>query len=254
MRPSKGSVLHEGKLIWRKEKSYKRQLGVVFGQRSQLVWELPFIETLRFLRLLYHVTSADFTKALHLLTDFLDLKRLLSMPVREMSLGQRMRCEITASLIHMPRIIILDEATIGLDLAVKEKIYYLLKHISDRQDAAIIHSSHDVHDISAIAQRLLILHDGGFVYDGSPDQFLKRFSESARVKVTFNSPYYDIPFDVRTLGNVERISDYELVIEADEKSTVLKLLQQHDLLDYTEDISSADEDLRIALSRFYDEK
>lgn len=171
-----------------------------------------------------------------------------------MSLGQRIRCEIAAGVIHEPSILIFDEATIGLDLSVKTKIYSLLRYLSEEHGTTIIYSSHDVHDIIEMAQRLIVLNDGVISYDGSPTAFLDRYIQSRKISITFREPYESLSIDLSSTGKIEKISDYEISIRVKTKRAVLGLLQHDNILEHLQDFSIAEDDFRAVLERYYDDQ
>ena len=254
MRPSRGSVIYNGIEVYRHQKKYKRRLGAVFGQRSQLIWELPFIESLRYLRYIYKLERRAFEEAVSSITLYLDLQEFLNVPIREMSLGQRMRCEIAAGVVHRPSVLILDEATIGLDLSARAKIYSLLRFLSETQGTTIIFASHDVHDVIEMAERLMVLNDGIIAYDGSPTAFFEKHVHGRKITITFKEPYEQSGLDLSSFGRVGRISDYEISVTVDTNTAVIALLQRVDLLDHIQDFSMVEDDFRTVLGRYYDEQ
>lgn len=167
LHPTKGSVELHGLDPWKSRRQYRKQIGVVFGHRSQLWWDLPVVESLRFLGIVYQVERREIRSKLELLTNVLDLDPLLHTPVRELSLGQRMRCEIAASLIHSPKVLLLDEPTIGLDIISRVQLREHLRVLAAEKRCTVLLSSHDLLDVEGVTGRLLILEEGGLVYDDS---------------------------------------------------------------------------------------
>jgi viologen exporter family transport system ATP-binding protein len=171
--PSAGEVRVRGLLPHRQRIENARNIGVVFGQRTQLWWDLPVQESLRLLGDIYEVPEARFARSLRECVELLDLEPLLRKPARQLSLGQRMRCDLAAALLHAPAILYLDEPTIGLDIAVKERIRQFIKRINHERGVTVVLTSHDLGDIEDLCQRLVMIDQGRIVFDG-PIQAIKR--------------------------------------------------------------------------------
>lgn len=152
---------------WKDRQAYVAHIGAVFGQRSQLWWDLPVIESFDLLRNIYRVNKDRYQKTLDNLVGILDLSKLLDVPVRQLSLGQRMRCDIAASLIHSPKILFLDEPTIGLDAISKLAVRDFVKRLNREQDVTIILTTHDMDDIESLCTRILVIGQGQLLCDGS---------------------------------------------------------------------------------------
>ncbi|MDP2872352.1 MAG: ATP-binding cassette domain-containing protein, partial [Bacillota bacterium] len=164
--PSEGEIRVLGMNPWKERAKVVRHLGVVFGQRTQLLWDLAVTESFRFLSVLYGLGRTEYERTLSLLVDLFDIGRLMHRPVRELSLGQRTKVELAASLIHRPLVIILDEPTIGMDLLVKDRIRAALDVVRQEFTASIVLASHDFGDVEALCSRSLLLIDGRLRYDG----------------------------------------------------------------------------------------
>jgi ABC-2 type transport system ATP-binding protein len=173
--PSGGQIRVLGRDPSRQRVANAREIGVVFGQRSQLWWDLPFIESIRLIGQIYEVETSRYRHLLNELTDVLDLGDLLHSPVRTMSLGQKMRAELAATLIHEPRIIYLDEPTIGLDLVAKEKIRNAIRDQNQRRGTIVMLTTHDLGDIEELCRRVMIIDAGKLIYDGALDTIRERF-------------------------------------------------------------------------------
>ena len=146
-----------------------RQIGVVFGQRSQLWWDVPVIDSFELLKDIYSVSDSLYRENLNELTELLNLKEFLRTPVRQLSLGQRMRCEIAASLLHSPRILFLDEPTIGLDAVSKLAVRDFVKRRNQTHGTTVILTTHDMQDIEALAKRIILIGKGRILMDGTPE-------------------------------------------------------------------------------------
>ena len=160
----------EGKIPWKDRISYVKDIGVVFGQRSQLWWDVPVIDSFELLRDIYSISQAMYKNNLEELTELLNLSELLKTPARQLSLGQRMRCEIAASLLHSPSILFLDEPTIGLDAVSKLAVRDFIKQLNQDHKTTVILTTHDMQDIEALTNRILLIGKGRILMDGSPEE------------------------------------------------------------------------------------
>lgn len=172
LHPSAGEVTVRGLVPYAQRIANAQNIGVVFGQRTQLWWDLPVQESFRLLGDIYRVPATTFAQNLRECTDLLELEPLLRKPARQLSLGQRMRCDLAAALLHAPAILYLDEPTIGLDVAVKERIRAFIKRINRERGVTVLLTSHDLGDLEDICQRLLMIDNGKLVFDG-PFQAIK---------------------------------------------------------------------------------
>ena len=164
--PESGSCLVDGRIPWKDRKEHVRQIGVVFGQRSQLWWDVPVIDSFELLKDIYSISPAVYRHNMEELTELLHLQELLRMPTRQLSLGQRMRCEIAASLLHSPKILFLDEPTIGLDAVSKLAVRDFIKRLNKERRTTVLLTTHDMQDIEALASRILLIGKGKILLDG----------------------------------------------------------------------------------------
>ena len=175
--PSGGSVNVLGRDPHRQRVANAQEIGVVFGQRTQLWWDLAFIESLSLVAKIYQVPQARYKELLDQFSETLELKELLNVPIRTMSLGQKMRAELAATLIHEPRVVYLDEPTIGLDLIVKERIRDFIKEQNRTKGTTVILTTHDLGDIEELCKRVIIIDAGQVIYDGSIETIKNRFGK-----------------------------------------------------------------------------
>jgi ABC-2 type transport system ATP-binding protein len=187
--PTSGEITVNGLSPARQRYAHSRQIGVVFGQRTQLWWDLAVMEAFRLLQKIYRIPEADFQRRLDRFVDVLDIGGQLRQPVRKLSLGQRMKCDLAASLLHAPPILFLDEPTIGLDVAVKERVRHFIRAINAEEQSTIILTTHDLTDIEQLCERLIILDAGKVLYDGSRDEIYARFGQRRRVVLELRSDF-----------------------------------------------------------------
>jgi ABC-2 type transport system ATP-binding protein len=180
--PTSGE-LTVGKFVpWRERTQYVRSIGVVFGQRTQLWWDIAVIESLRLLQKMYDVSQRDFDERMALFGEILDLKSYLHTPVRKLSLGERMRCDLAAALLHNPPLLFLDEPTIGLDVVAKDHIRQFLRTINERFRTTVLLTTHDLDDIEALCRRIIIIDRGRLLYDGPLELLKQRLLRTKQVK------------------------------------------------------------------------
>lgn len=186
--PTSGHLTVGGYVPYEDRERFVQNIGVVFGQRSQLWWDIGVIESFQLLRKVYRVPEQDFKKRLDELVERLALQDLLNRPVRKLSLGQRMRCELVAALLHNPSILFLDEPTIGLDIVVKSEIRDFLKDMNRDHGTTILLTTHDLQDIEALCSRVIMLDDGSIIYDGGLEELKQRWGTGREVQFQFGTP------------------------------------------------------------------
>jgi len=181
--PSDGEIMVDGLVPWRQRTTLAARIGVVFGQRTQLWWDLPLIESLRLLRHIYKMPEARYRHNLARLTAILDLGPFLDRPVRQLSLGQRMRGDLAAAILHDPKILYLDEPTIGLDVVAKERIRTFLLELNRQEGMTVLLTTHDMAGISRLCERMLIIDHGRLLYDGGVGAITERYGGERRLVV-----------------------------------------------------------------------
>ncbi len=165
--PDSGTCLVDGRVPWRERKKHVSHIGVVFGQRSQLWWDVPVIDSFDLIRDIYRMDQTAYRESLEELTEMLDLSSLVTVPARQLSLGQRMRCEVAASLLHRPGVLFLDEPTIGLDAVSKLQLRSFIRRINETRGTTVLLTTHDMQDVEALAHRVLLIGRGRLLMDGS---------------------------------------------------------------------------------------
>ena len=178
--PTFGQVEVKGIIPYNNRQENARNIGVVFGQRTQLWWDIPVSETLDLLRHMYKVPLDVYKKNLELFTDILGIDKFIHTPVRQLSLGQRMRADICAALLHNPPIVYLDEPTIGLDVVVKENIRTFIKEINRQRKTTVLLTTHDVSDIEKLCSRVMVIDKGQIMYDGSLELLKENMKKMGR--------------------------------------------------------------------------
>ena len=178
--PDAGNCIIDGRSPWKDRVEHVRQIGVVFGQRSQLWWDIPVIDSFELLKEIYSIATPDYKRTLDELTELLQLQELLRTPTRQLSLGQRMRCEIAASLLHNPKLLFLDEPTIGLDAVSKLAVREFIKKQNAEHRTTVILTTHDMQDIEAIANRVILIGKGRILLDGTLEDMRKTVEETEK--------------------------------------------------------------------------
>jgi len=193
--PTSGYLTVNGYTPWESRRTYVARIGAVFGQRTTLWWDLPVIESLELLRYIYRVPEQTFRDNLREFERVLELQEFLTAPVRSLSLGQRMRADLCAALLHNPDLLFLDEPTIGLDVVAKERIRQFVKHINEVRETTVLLTTHDLADVQKLCPRVLIIDHGKLLYDGSLAHLQTRFGGHWHLEVDFTEAYADVSVD-----------------------------------------------------------
>ncbi|GAX89898.1 ABC transporter ATP-binding protein [Effusibacillus lacus] len=191
LHPSSGTVEVAGHVPFRHEPAFKRKFSLVMGQRSQLIWDLPPMETFLVNQVVYEIPDAEFKETLAGLVELLQLEPVLRKPVRQLSLGERMKCELAASLIHRPQILFLDEPTIGLDVNMQESIRQFIKDYNARYNATILLTSHYMADVVALCKRVIIINRGRILYDGELEALVNQYAPYKVANLILKQPVPD---------------------------------------------------------------
>lgn len=183
--PTSGECFVNGFVPWKDRKKYVKNIGVVFGQRSGLWWDVPPIDSFELLKDIYEIPQEEYEKKLSELKEYLNLEDILNIPTRQLSLGQRMRCEIASALLHNPKILFLDEPTIGLDAVSKLSLRKCIKQINEKTNVTIILTTHDMQDIEALTERIILIGKGKILYDGSLDEIKNKYNKNRKMNIKF---------------------------------------------------------------------
>lgn len=204
--PTSGKVEVNGLIPYKNRKENAMQIGVVIGQKSQLWWDVPVIESLRLLKDIYKIPNAIFKSNLKMFGDLLDLHQFQNTPVRQLSLGQRMRADLAAALMHNPKILFLDEPTIGVDVVAKEKLRNFIKEINNDRKVTVLLTTHDMSDIEKLCSRMMIIDEGKIIYDGSVDQIKTNYGKDREIVFDFENvvPNFVLPNATLVKSEVKR--------------------------------------------------
>lgn len=256
--PTSGTCTINGRNPSENRKSYVKEIGVVFGQRTQLWWDLPLRETYRVLKEIYEVPDDRYHKQMAFLNDVLDLESFITSPVRTLSLGQRMRADIAASLLHNPKVLFLDEPTIGLDVVVKDNIRKAIDHINKQEKTTVILTTHDLSDIELLSKRIVMIDKGSNMFDGTISELKNKYGQIR--ELNFETDVKDIE---QTLKYKQHFgfNDDDIKIETEANNIKVKfnsnVVPVSDMLSYTldkiniSDISVKDADIEEIIRRLY---
>lgn len=246
--PTSGTATVLGHIPWLRENAYRRRFSLVTGQKEQLWWDLPAQESFRLHQEIYRIPPADYHQRLTQLTELLDVVRLLSRPVRELSLGERMRMELIAALLHRPEVLFLDEPTIGLDVVSQRRVQDFLRTWQQEHGITVILTSHYMKDVEALCRRAVIINQGQVIHDGPLAAILDRFSRHKIVELQFSDNR--IPEDLARYGLLleTRAARVRLQVEKQRVSAVLAgILDKHSV----DDISVLERPLEDVIAELF---
>ena len=206
--PTSGKVLIDGIEPYVKRRVVAKDIGVVFGQKTQLWWDIPLIESFKVLKEIYQVSDEDYKARMEFLSSILGIDEFLNQPVRTLSLGQRMRADLAASMLHNPKILFLDEPTIGMDVLVKEKIRLAIHALNAKYHTTVVLTTHDMADIENLCSRIIMIEKGKIIYDGPLSKIKHRFGNIKTLTLT-------IPANVDPLEVEPYSDDVELIVDED---------------------------------------
>ena len=230
-----------------------KNIGAVFGQKTQLWWDLPVIESFRLIKKMYKIPDGEYRKNLKKFSEILELDELLNKQVKNLSLGQKMRCEIAATFIHNPKIVYLDEPTIGLDVFVKENIRKFIKEINREKNRTVILTTHDLNDIEDVCDRIILLDKGQIIYDGEKQKFKDIYGKDSIVDFKIKKKNSIISDNLK-LNGVEILEETENKLKLKFKHdeiTVLKLMKEVSKFCEVEDIHMKEAELEDILKEIY---
>lgn len=256
--PTKGNILVDGIVPYKQRSVNAQKIGVVFGQRTQLWWDLPLRESFTVLKEIYRVSDNDFKERMEYFNQIFELDQFLKQPVRQLSLGQRMKAELAASFLHNPKIVYLDEPTIGLDVVAKENIRKTIKAMNRKFNTTVILTTHDLNDIEELCSRILLIDKGKIIYDGDIEHLRETYGSKKIINFTLKnlSEIYSVDFE-KELKKLDKDILYEI-----EKNQITVVFNKHklDIKDITSfvlnhvevsDIDISDDSLENIIKEIY---
>jgi len=230
--PSSGSIQVAGYTPFERKPDFLKKISLVMGQKNQLWWDLPPMESFLLNKEIYQIPRIEFEHTLHTLIQLLDVKKLLNIQVRNLSLGERMKCELIAQLLHNPKILFLDEPTIGLDVIMQKKLREFIKEYNKKFNATIILTSHYMDDVKELCKRVIVIDHGRLLFDGNLTDVIKKYSQKKLLSITFSHSY---PLDeLKKWGEITFHDNQQVNLEVlREKSNMVaaQLLKEYDVVD-----------------------
>ena len=229
--PTSGEVVVDNLVPNKNRIENNKKIGAVFGQKTQLWWDLPVIESFRLIKKMYKIPDGEYRKNLKKFSEILELDNLLEKQVKNLSLGQKMRCEIAATFLHNPKVVYLDEPTIGLDVLVKERIRAFIKEINKEKNTTVILTTHDLKDIEDVCDRIILLDKGQIIYDGEKEKFKETYGKQVIAQIIVKNK--------TSLITTETINDeFEVVEESDEQVKIRFNHDKYTIMDIVNRISN----------------
>ena len=219
---------------WERKPEFLKQIALVMGQKNQLWWDLPAIETFELNRAIYEIPTKNYNDNLKELVDLLEIGKLINTPVRKLSLGQRMRMELTAALLHKPKVLFLDEPTIGLDIIGQQKMRDFIYEYNKKYNATILLTSHNMDDLSNLARRVIVIDAGLLLFDGALEELIAKFAKEKIIKATLGNE--DNIKGLESIGKIRKLSFPEVIISVPREATAVaaaELLQNFPIEDLT---------------------
>jgi ABC-2 type transport system ATP-binding protein len=249
--PTSGEARVLDRVPWRREKEYLRRISMVMGNRSQLIWDIPAIDSFLVNQAIYHIPEEQFRDTLAELTELLDLGALLNKQVRSLSLGERMKCELAASLLHRPAVLFLDEPTIGVDVTMQTRIRQFVADYNRSHGATIILTSHYMADVTALCKRVIVIHHGLILYDGGLEELVERMAPFKLIEIDLERETEGL--DLSRFGELIRREGQKLVLrvpKAETPAATARLLAELPVLD----LSVEDPPIEEVIDRVFQER
>ncbi|HEX7579805.1 MAG TPA: ATP-binding cassette domain-containing protein [Thermoanaerobaculia bacterium] len=253
--PTSGEIVVNGMVPWRDRRVYTKRIGVVFGQRTQLWWDIAVVESFGLLREIYGVSESDYAARMKEFDDLLEIGRFLHQPVRKLSLGERMRCDLAASLLHSPPLLFLDEPTIGLDVVAKSNVRAFLSEVNRRDGTTVILTTHDLDDIEELCRRVVIIDRGQVLYDGVLQGLRDRHLPEARIRFDLRDAAGTGEASLDVAGRrAERVGKnrYQIVVDkrtATAADVIREIVNRYPVVD----LSVSEPDIEEVVTRIYRE-
>ena len=250
--PTSGELRSNGHVPWRERKTYVARIGAVFGQRSTLWWDLPVIESLDLLQHIYRIEPVRFKRNLDEFIELLEMQPFINTPVRSLSLGQRMRADLCAALMHNPDLLFLDEPTIGLDVVAKERMRQFIRHVNRERGTTVLLTTHDLSDVEKLCERVIIIDHGRLLYDGALSTLRDRFGGKRELVVDFAEDYADVSIAGAAVASREGPQAvYQFTREAISASELISALSARYRI---RDLSVREPDIEDTVRRIYEER
>lgn len=246
--PTSGEATVLGYVPWERENAFRRRFSLVMGQKNQLWWDLPAQESFRLHQEIYRIDPQQFQRRYDELVNLLDVRKLVNQAVRELSLGERMRMELIAALLHSPEVLLLDEPTIGLDVVSQRKVQEFLKYYQASQQITVILTSHYMKDVEALCRRAVIINEGEIKHDGPLEEIVERFSQHKVIQLQFAGT--SVPEDLATYGQVFDVAPPNAKLRVDRNripETLTALLQRYQL----DDVGVQERPLEEVIAEFF---
>lgn len=252
LHPDKGSIVVDGYVPYKQRKAYVGNIGVVFGQKSQLQWDLPPIDTFELLRYIYKIPQKQYTERLNRYVEMLEMGSFLEQPVRQLSLGQRMRADIVAALLHAPRIVFFDEPTIGVDVVGKETIRNFICELNETEGITMIFTTHDMQDIEKTCEKLIIIDEGEKIYDGSLVGIREKFTTMRQIDVEFETVTEVAPIPEVTVTPLDELDGRKVRFSFENKKVEINELMSFLLNEYrVADLQVSEPEIESIIRRIY---
>lgn len=250
MQPDSGTCTVGNMNPFKNRKEYVARIGVVFGQKSQLWWDIPVIESFELLKAIYKIPEEQYEQTKTQLIRNLNLEDLLDVPVRQLSLGQRMRCELAAALLHNPDILFLDEPTIGLDAVSKVQLRQFIKELNKEKNTTIILTTHDMTDIEELASRVVVIGKGKLLYDGSLNKIKNKFQSTKKLEIIYNN----LKNTPKIEGKVIEQDNKKVIIEVNtKKESISSVIEKYSKVSEIEDVNIHENNIDNIILQMYKE-
>lgn len=249
LKPDSGTIRVDGFDPFKDRVKYVGNIGVVFGQKSQLWWDIQVCDSFLLQKDIYKISDEDYEKNLNELVNLLNLSELLNTPVRQLSLGERMRCEIAASLLHNPKILFLDEPTIGLDATSKVQVRKFIKEINERRGVTVILTSHDMADIETLASRVIVIGHGKKLYDGTLRNIKKKFSKYKTLEIISKNLKNELK--IEGVSTISKNSEHILLKVDMKENTISNVIKEYTAICEIDDVNIIEDSIDDIIIKLY---
>lgn len=250
--PTSGNIIVNNQIPWKNRTEYVAEIGAVFVQRTTLWWDLPVIESLDLLQHIYKIPNDRFKQNLNEFRKMLELDTFLNTPVRALSLGQRMRADICAALLHDPKLLFLDEPTIGLDVVAKDRIRQFIQHINEERGITVLLTTHDLSDVEKLCKRVMIIDHGKLLYDGKLSLLQEDFGGKRQLIVDFMEEYQSITIEGGVIA--ERDGTRVTIHFSGREITASELINQLSARYRIRDLEVREPDIETTIRRIYEDR